>query len=102
MSDSSSVGMGQFSLEYGRGAIFDKLVIMQYMQDLLHQIDDREQETVTLYFFNSMSLKEIADFVGRPKTTIAREKQSGVMKVAQLIMRDRGLLEMQGFFKGDD
>jgi DNA-directed RNA polymerase specialized sigma subunit len=102
MSDVSSAGMGQFTLEFGRGHVFDRMIIAQYLQDLVAQLDERERETVSMYFFHAMTIRDIESMTGRPRTTISNEKKSGTMKIAQLIMRDRKILVDDGFFGKDD
>lgn len=97
MSEFSMFGIGDFSREYASDRVFEKLIISEYLNNLVDELDQLERDTILMYFFNSMSFGEIAEFLNKPKSTVHAAKNSGVQKLFFVLMRDKGILESNGW-----
>lgn len=99
MSNFSLAGVGEFSKDYASDKIFEKLIICEYINNVMDELEPLERDTILLFFFNHMSTRDIGKFLDKPKSTIHAAKTSGVKKLFFLIMADKGLLESKNFFK---
>lgn len=54
------------------------------LQELLHQLEDREREVVVARVWGELSFEQLAELTGESKATVWRVYQSGIAKLKQV------------------
>jgi len=88
----SLLGVGEFSKEYASPAIFERLIINEYIINIVTKLTTVERQVLIMSFFDRIPLRGIAGIMGMSLSAVERAKKRAVKRLFYLILEEKNLL----------